>query len=239
MTTSGPFGLPMTDAQAFALEGRLKKLPRDLTLKRQALPRSLPHLEAEGRSDVSWISEESPDREGDVVRAAGMDDSHFRLNPIVTLNHVYDQPPVGRSLWRKVVRESGRVGVQAKTTYPPRPETWCAGPWPADLAYDLLRAGLLNGKSIGFLPLKSRAPTAAERRADPALDQVRAIIEEWLLVEYACCFLPMQPHAVVLPEESAAADPLARCLEPAVLAHLFEKSLLRALASAEMSVNIH
>jgi hypothetical protein len=26
---------------------------------------------------------------------------------------------------------------------------------------------------------------------------VRYIIEEWLLAEYACCYLPMQPNAVV------------------------------------------
>jgi len=32
-----------------------------------------------------------------------MDDSQFALNPIVTLNHDYSMPPVGRSLWRKFV----------------------------------------------------------------------------------------------------------------------------------------
>src|SRR5271166_4976496 len=47
------------------------------------------------RADVSWISTEDPDRDREVVIARGMDDSHFRLNPIVTLQHCYSLPPVG------------------------------------------------------------------------------------------------------------------------------------------------
>jgi hypothetical protein len=33
-----------------------------------------------------------------------MNDSQFALNPIVTLNHNYGAPPIGRSLWRKFVK---------------------------------------------------------------------------------------------------------------------------------------
>ncbi len=198
----GPFLLPMTDRQAFSLETRLKALPRDFEPRRLSLA-AAPAPQPEGRSDISWITTETPDRQGDIVLAAGMDDSHFRLNPIVTLNHDYSRPPVGRSLWRKLTSENGRVGVKAKTYYPPRPADWSAGPWLPDLAYGLLQAGLLNAKSIGFLPLKVRSPTSEEVRANPQFASVRAIIERWLLLEYACCYLPMQPEAVV--EESAAA----------------------------------
>lgn len=196
--TEGPFGVPMTDAQATALEARLKSIPKtdEFAFRRLSLARGLAEWTPEGRSDVSWITEESPDRVGDVVLAAGMEDSHFALNPLVTLNHTYDEPPVGRSLWRKRVREGTLVGVKAKTVYPARPDTWSAeaGPWPPDVAFDLVQAGLLLGKSIGFLPLELREPNANERSS---MKQVRFIVERWLLVEYACCFLPMQPNAVV------------------------------------------
>lgn len=194
--TAGPFGVPMKDAQAKLLEERLKDVPRDETFafRRLSFARGLSEFTPEGRSDVSWITEESPDRVGDIVLARGMDDSHFQLNPLVTLNHNYDEPPVGRSLWRKRVQEGSLVGVKAKTYYPPRPATWTDGPWPPDAAFDLVQTGLLLGKSIGFIPLQLREPTAAER---PSMKSVRYIIERWLLVEYACCFLPMQPNAVV------------------------------------------
>lgn len=197
--TEGPFGIPMKDKQAKALESRLRDLPKEdaYSFRRCSFERGIAELSPEGRCDVSWITEESPDRAGDIVVARGMDDSHFQLNPIVTLNHVYDQPPVGRSLWRRRVREGSLVGVKAKTQYPAKPASWSAGDWPPDVAFDLVKAGLLCGKSIGFFPLKIHRPTQEEIAADPALKDVRYIIEEWLLAEYACCFLPTQPNAVV------------------------------------------
>src|SRR5262245_4938797 len=197
--TEGPFGLPMKDRQAKALEARLKKLPRDeaFAFRRLSLGRGLAELQAGERADVSWITEESPDRLGDVVVAGGMDDSHFQLNPIVTLNHAYDQPPVGKSLWRRRVKEGMLRGVKAKTWYPPRPDAWPHDEWLPDTAYELVKADLLRGKSIGFFPLKVRTPTAEEIHKNADLARVRYIIDEWLLAEYACCYLPLQPNAVV------------------------------------------
>ena len=197
--TEGPFGIPMKDAQARALEARLRALPQEdtVTLRRHSFERGVSELQPGERADVSWITEETPDRLGDVVLASGMDDSHFQLNPIVTLNHAYDQPPVGRSLWRRKARDGAKRGVKAKTLYPPRPPGWTLSDWPPDLAFELVKAGLLRGKSIGFLPLKLRAPTADEIAKNADFARVRYIIEDWLLVEYACCYLPMQPNAVV------------------------------------------
>lgn len=197
--TEGPFGLPMKDTQAKALEERLRALPQEdaFTLRRCSFERGVSELQPGERADVSWITEETPDRVGDVVLASGMDDSHFQLNPIVTLNHAYDQPPVGRSLWRRKARDGAWRGVKAKTHYPPRPAGWTLSEWPPDLAFEMVKAGLLRGKSIGFIPLKLRAPTAEEIAAHPEYGRVRYVIEEWLLAEYACCYLPMQPNAVV------------------------------------------
>jgi len=211
--TVGPCNLPMKDKQAKSLECRLKNLPKEdaYAFRRLSITRGMTELLSEGRCDVSWITEQTPDRTGDVVLAAGMDDSHFQLNPIVTLNHCYTLPPVGRSLWRRRVREGSLIGVKAKTLYPPRPDSWPGTDWPPDYAFELVRAGLLAGKSIGFFPLKVRTPSAEEIAAQPEMSKVRFVIEEWLLAEYACCVLPMQPHAVVeevtkaLPEEAARA----------------------------------
>src|SRR4029077_14361232 len=62
---------------------------------------------------------------------------------------------------------------------------------------NLIQAGLLNGKSIGFLPLKSREATDRERETRPGWAQVQRVIEEWLLLEYACCYFPCQQNALV------------------------------------------
>jgi hypothetical protein len=138
------------------------------------------------------------DRDGEVVVSAGMDDRHFRANPLVTLLHDYRQPPVGRSLWRKRVRDGATAGIKAKTHYPPRPGDWPSdAAWPPDTVFALVRAGLLQGKSIGFLRLKSHAPSSHEIAAKPALADVRRIIDAWLLLEYAVTFLPTNQEALV------------------------------------------
>lgn len=96
-TTLGPVGIPMRDDHAFALDAIFKQLPaEDQRLRKAAIPAALLSLEPGERSDISWITTESIDRDKEIVLAAGMRDAHFLHNPLVTLNHCYDLPPVGR-----------------------------------------------------------------------------------------------------------------------------------------------
>lgn len=196
-TTEGPLGFPLTDRQAFAVDAILRGLPRDETFayRKAVIERGPTELLTGDRADVSWISTEDPDRCGDVVMARGMNDSQFKLNPIVTLNHCYRQPPVGRSLWRKFVKDGELRGIKAKTVYPARPADW-TGDWPADVAFSLVQADLLRGKSIGFLPVKVHVPDDKEMR-ERGWTKVGLVIDEWILLEYACVFLPAQQNAIV------------------------------------------
>ena len=59
-----------------------------------------------------------------------------------------------------------------------------------------MQADLLRGKSIGFLPTKVHTPAQSERDK-PGWSNVELVIDEWILLEYACCFLPCQQNAVV------------------------------------------
>jgi hypothetical protein len=126
-----------------------------------------------------------------------MNDSHFKLNPIVTLQHCYGQPPVGKSLWRKRAKDGPLVGIKAKTLYPKRPDGSPDDDWPPDTILQLIQTGMMQGKSVGFLRLKSHSPSSHEIAADPAMAQVSRVIDEWLLIEYACTFLPMNQAALV------------------------------------------
>jgi len=196
-TTEGPLGFPLTDRQAFAVDAILRGLPKDQSFayRKAVIERGPTELLPGDRADVSWISTEDPDRCGDVVIARGMNDSQFQLNPIVTLNHCYRQPPVGRSLWRKFVKDGELRGIKAKTVYPARPADW-TGDWPADVAFSLVQADLLRGKSIGFLPVKVHVPDDKEMR-ERGWTRVGLVIDEWILLEYACVFLPAQQNAIV------------------------------------------
>jgi hypothetical protein len=208
--TEGPLGIPMRDAQARLLEGLVRQLPEEDRHLVRLVSAKAPSQVLDGeRSDVSWITTEEVDRDGEVVVARGMNDSHFKLNPIVTFQHAYSLPPVGRSLWRKRSKDGPLVGVLAKTQYPVRPDGWPGADWPPDTAFALVQAGLLKGKSIGFLRLKSHAPTSHEIAADPAMADVRRVIDEWLLIEYACTFLPCNQNALVEAVSKSGVSPAA------------------------------
>lgn len=189
--TTGPLGFAQPDFAAFALAALLKTLPRDAADGYRKSAVLAEATVAEDRTDISWVSVEEPDRVGDIVLASGLDDSHFRLNPVVTLNHDYAAAPVGLALWWRPVTQGERRGVVARTHYPPPPPNH-AGRWRPDECLAHVRAGLLRGKSVGFLPLRARPPTPEEAKAG-----ARRVIERWLLLEYAVCALPVQPLALV------------------------------------------
>jgi hypothetical protein len=209
-TTEGPLGFPLTDKQAFALEAVLKALPREdaFRYRKLVVGKGPTELLTGERSDVSWITTEDPDRVGDVVLARGMNDSQFRQNPIVTLNHAYFLPPVGKSLWRKYATDGAVKGIKAKTQYPGRPSDWPAQKdWPADLAFALVQADLLRGKSIGFLPTKVHTPNSDELKQN-GWEKVGVVIDEWILLEYACVFLPANQNTVLESVSGKALPPI-------------------------------
>lgn len=241
----GPLGFPMSDKAARAVDALLKALPKTPEYEyRKALVANAPtELNPGERSDVSWISTESIDRVGEVVIARGMDDRQFAANPLVTLGHAYDVPPVGRSLWRRRVTDGDLVGIKAKTRYPPCPPSWPAGDdWLPDKVLALVQAGLLQGKSIGFLPTKVHVPAAEESRQRGWGERVALVIDEWLLLEYACVALPANPDSVVeVVSKGALAGPViaftalseveravARRLATLDVAGILQQSLTRA-----------
>src|SRR5436853_5289917 len=112
----GPLGFPQTDDAARRLDALLAALPKERAFeyRHAVITRAPTELNPGERSDVSWISTESPDRMNEVVAARGMNDAQFQSNPLVTLGHAYWLPPVGKSLWRKRVKDGDLVGIKAK-----------------------------------------------------------------------------------------------------------------------------
>jgi hypothetical protein len=212
-SAEGPLGFPIPDRAARALDAVLRSLPKTREYEYRHLRTALAPTELNPgeRSDVSWITTESVDRVGEVVIARGMNDGQFQANPVVTLGHHYDLPPVGRSLWRKRVKDgappAGVTGIKAKTQYPARPDAWPAGEaWLPDNVFALVQAGLLQGKSIGFLPTRVHVPDDDEAKQHGWGDGVRLVIDEWLLLEYACVTLPANQDALVAAVSKGAVE---------------------------------
>jgi hypothetical protein len=104
---------------------------------------------------------------------------------------------VGKSLWQKRVKDGAVMGIKAKTQYPTRPRDWTdSDPWPPDQVFALVQAGLMQGKSIGFLPTAVHFADQKEAHKNSWPEGV-LVFDEWLLLEYACCFLPVNQDALV------------------------------------------
>jgi hypothetical protein len=197
--TVGPLGFPMADKSARALDVLLRTLPRsrEYEYRKSIVSRAPTELNPGERSDVSWISTQSVDRMGEVVIARGMNDGQFAANPLVTLAHAYHLPPIGKSLWRKRASDGDLVGIKAKTRYPTRPEGWPPDEaWTPDKVFTLVQSGLLQGKSIGFLPTKVHFADSKEAKKE-SWPEGTLVFDEWLLLEYACVFLPANQDALV------------------------------------------
>lgn len=92
------------------------------------------------------LSEESPDRMDDIIRQDGWDLANFKSNPVMLWAHDSRViPPIGK--WRNIQRVGKQltaVGVFDETD-----------PFAVEIERKL-RAGILNGVSVGFRVLKKR-----------------------------------------------------------------------------------
>lgn len=179
----GPFGLKMKEEQAVSLESLIKSLPKERNkISRKAAVAET--SEVGERSDVSIISTDSVDRQGEVVLAPGVDPSHYLKNPVVCWNHQYEIPPVGQCLWLKHFNDK----IKAKTLY--------ASTEFGQEIFTLTQEGILKGKSIGFITLEVRDPLPDELSLRPEWKGV-TIISKSLLLEFSCCGIPMNQDALV------------------------------------------
>lgn len=229
----GPFGIRMKDSTALAVESLLKTLPQECrTLRKKS---SLPESEfiPGERADISLVSAETVDRDGDVVIAKGMQLDYFRANPIVTLAHKYDELPVGRAQWIKAVLG----GIKAKTIYSQKPDDW-QGPYIPDAVWQMTKEGILRGKSVGFLPTKLRPPTSKE---SAIWKDANIVIESAVLLEYAVAPIPCNQDALVEAVAKGYADEATlkrlglSITKPTQIRHHFDrtKATVKALANID------
>ena len=185
-----PTGYRIPEALARKIDGLSRNLPKDLGYRRLARKSDEFTLDAGERTDVSLITTDAVDRDGEVVIPSGGDWSTY--NRVVTFAHRYDQLPVGSNWW---IRPRGN-GLIAKTFYPPKPADWGDTPWLPSAILHLMQQPVptCTGKSIGFLPLNVRAATSDEIAKRPAMRGV-PVIDRWIGVEYAVVPVPCNPDA--------------------------------------------
>lgn len=211
----GPLGFKMASKGAAELEVILKSVP----------PAGYRRYEVDGtyetdpvrRSDISWISIESPDKQREVVMADGCNDAIIRKSNNVTINH--QLPAIGTSLWRKTNTTAEKKGVIARTRYFDKAEMVKEGfderdRWVGDRIFDLIVQKSLTGKSVGILPVPEsvRGPTQQEVDANPDWQGCKVYARSYL-VEYAVCPRPVHPEALTITVQKAFPEEADELLE--------------------------
>lgn len=131
-------------------------------------------------------SDETPDRDGDVISVDGWDVNNYVKNPVFLWAHDYSIPPVGKAT--NVYRDSGKLLFDIKF-----PDT---GIYPfADLVYNLYKGGFLNATSVGFI---GREAIARDDEAVKDLPEWRRGVkfQRQELLELSAVPIPSNPAAI-------------------------------------------
>lgn len=145
----------------------------------------------EGRIYPYKITDETVDRYGDIVVAAGGDLKNYKKNPVVQFAHNYDEPP---------------VGVSIKTWYDN--ETNCVMAWAlfyddrvdktgrSDLIYRFVKSNGMRACSIGFVPVETWRPKNDEEKESSGLGAYGVKFNKWEMLEFSPCPVPANPSAL-------------------------------------------
>jgi HK97 family phage prohead protease len=127
------------------------------------------------------FSDNSVDRMGDTIDAAGWDLTDFNRNPVALWAHDSSAPPIGGA--RNVAVEGQRLMGDIEFA---RPETYAF----AETIYRLLLDKFIRAVSVGFMPIKYRF---AENDADRTFG---IDFLEQSLLEISVCPVPANPNAL-------------------------------------------
>jgi HK97 family phage prohead protease/HK97 family phage major capsid protein len=129
------------------------------------------------------LSDETPDRMGEVLTATGWDYENFKRNPIALFNHRSDFP-IGR--WHNLRVEDNQLRGHLELAPEGTSER-------IDEIRKLVEAGILRAVSVGFRSLKKEQ---MDERADVFFGPFRYLKQE--LVETSLVSVPANPNALAI-----------------------------------------
>lgn len=135
-------------------------------------------IDEKNRTIEVVATKEVVDRQGDIIRIAGIDVNDFIKNPVVPFGHKYQDLPVAKAIGLKFDGDKLIIKLQ----FPPK-EIYELG----DTVFKLFKAGYLNAVSIGFIPIKETWD-----------DEIKAnVIEKSELLEVSIVPVPANQDALI------------------------------------------
>lgn len=144
--------------------------------------------ELEERQAVFVISTEDPDRDGDIVKANGIDLEDYQKNPVVLFAHDSRSLPIGVSL--KVYKQAKQTKAVVMFFDDQIDNTGTS-----ETIYRYVVAGGIKGASIGFRTIKARYPEAKEAE-ELGMGKYGVIFEKIALLEWSVVTIPANQNAL-------------------------------------------
>lgn len=143
--------------------------------------------EKDGTISVAVASDNSIDRDGEIVEPGGIDTGNFEKNPVLLYAHDYRSDPIGKVL--EITKDENRMLFKPKFAVEESQR--------AKMYFDLVKGGYLNAFSIGFIPKEWQDRT----NSDGSISRVFTKTE---LLEISLVPVPANPNALVSVREYAA-----------------------------------
>ena len=134
-------------------------------------------------------SDETPDRDNDIIEVAGWKVDDYLKNPVFLWAHSYHEPPVGKAVNVTIDATAKKLLFDIKF---PTVEEY---PF-ADTVYKLYKGGYLRATSVGFRGTKHKARDEEEVLALPEWRRGRRYMEQHLL-ELSAVPVPSNPNALM------------------------------------------
>jgi HK97 family phage prohead protease len=160
---------------------------------RGALVRKTIAAKADGLDFV--LSDETPDRMGEIIAAAGWQLENFKKNPIALFGHRSDFP-IGK--WKELHVEKGALRGNLELA----PAGTSAR---IDELRNLIEAGILKAVSVGFQPLEKQP---MDEKADRFFGPFKYLKQE--LVECSLVSVPANPNALAVAKSLKVSDDTLR-----------------------------
>lgn len=133
-------------------------------------------------------SDETPDRDNDIIEVAGWKLEEYLKNPVFLWAHDYDEPPIGKAV--NVIIDAGAKKLLFDVKFPTAEE------YPfADTIYKLYKGGYLSATSVGFRGIKSKTRDEDTVLNMPEWQRGRRYMEQELL-ELSGVPVPCNPNAL-------------------------------------------
>ncbi len=140
------------------------------------------------RTLVMTGTDETKDRDGDIIRLSGWNMDNYKKNPVFLWAHNYGSVPLARA--EKVTKKKEPPRMEFLLQFPTK------GIYPfADMILELYEEKIINASSVGFIPMKWN-PIEEDKNDDNRRNPYgREYIGQELL-ELSGCAVPSNPSAV-------------------------------------------